>query len=148
MGRKIVSPTQRATRSIVNSSSSGSSLDTIQSMPSSKSVTSGAVTANTLVQVLSVTGSGYLTASAIQCVDATARTLRLQIIIDGVTAYDATTAAISSNLSGIIAVGLYNGTNSIPAVPGVRFNQSIVINTASSLTETGKQTYFYAYNTE
>ena len=51
--------------------------------------TSGALTANTLVDLINESGSaGYISQLSIQTADATRRTLRIVIIVDGTTIYD------------------------------------------------------------
>ena len=105
-----------------------------------KVIASGALTSATLATILSVTGGGILEFLSISMPtgDATARTMRLQLTIDGIAVWDYTSASSSSwaQNDGAIIVGSANAaaTGSV-AVP---FNTSLVIKVASSVTETDK----------
>lgn len=104
-----------------------------------KIILSGALTAATLATLLTVTGGGvleYLSISNSSGGVAT-RTIRLQLIIDGVTVWDFTSAStvnMSSGDGAIIVGGSANAPNNV-AIP---FNASLVVKIASSLTETDK----------
>lgn len=110
---------------------------------SNKLTLSGAVSAGVLVTALNLTGAGVLKICAVQAQDATARTMRLKVTLDGVAVFDATTAS-STTASGIqLAVGHMLG----PVVSGgiytllpdrVHFNSSCLVEIASSLGETNK----------
>ena len=102
-----------------------------------KNVATGALTANTLANLLTLTGSGRCSMAAVASVDATARTHRLQIIVDGSVAFDATSASTAAGGSGIFAAGATVSSALIPGDP-IYFNSSFSINYASSLSETGK----------
>lgn len=129
-----------ATRSIVNFCSSGAAnLATLQANGATncaREVLSGALTANTLKDIVSITGGGqidYLTAYA---KNVTSRTVRLVVVLDGVTVFDATSSAVTANGSGLMAVGqVIAGSGSQRSAP-IRWNSSCVIRVASSLTET------------
>lgn len=104
-----------------------------------KIILSGALTAATLATLLSVTGGGVLEYLSISNATGTAatRTIRLQLIIDGVTAWDFTSASTVNMASGdgiIIVGGNANTVNNV-AMP---FNSSLVVKIASSLTETNQ----------
>ena len=102
-----------------------------------KEILSGALTANTLATLLTLTGSGIISIASIYTKDATARTLRLQMIIDGVTVFDSTSASISISGQGGYAIGYVSGSNGHVGEK-VPFNTSLVMKIASSLTETDK----------
>lgn len=107
---------------------------------------SGAMTANTLKQILSVTGRGCINWLGFWTADATSRTVRAKITIDGVVVLDSTSAAISTVLAGGIYIGeQYNGY--VGEFDPTYFNQSLLIEMASSLTETDKLAIAYRYKT-
>lgn len=109
-----------------------------------KAVTSGALTANTLASQFTVTGAGEMASLTVCSADATSRTIRLQVIVDGVTVFDATSAAIAAGGGGIAAAGLLN---SIYCGAPIRFNTSLTVNACSSITETGKLVTNYTLQT-
>ena len=101
----------------------------------------GALTAATLATVLSVSGRGVLSFAACASVDATSRTHRMKITIDGTVIYDATTAATTNVADWLIPVGsIANHTTLSPGViyEPFTYNTSLLIEYASSLGETGK----------
>lgn len=142
-------------RTIVNGNSAGSPSGwEIAVGPSSlgayKSTLSGALTLNTLATMLTVGGGGVLSYLAVSSVDATARTLRLQLTLDGIIVFDTTSASISTANIGIVAVGAaqaYSATvpNGLYAQE-IPFN-SMVVKIASSLSETDKVYWHIAYRT-
>ena len=111
---------------------------------------SGALTANTLATALSVTGPGVLKWLAQYAMDTTSRTMRLQVIIDGVTVYDATTSACTTADLGQVAVGVANAGGVAtypPHLEQLTFVSSLVVKVASSLSETDKLGLGYVYHT-
>lgn len=103
-----------------------------------KETLSGALTANTLATVLTLTGAGHVPYLAAYAKDATSRTVRMQVIVDGVTVFDATSNAITGSGTGILAAGqLGQEATGIQSTP-IRFNSTCVVKVASSLTETDK----------
>ena len=111
-----------------------------------KNSTSGALTANTLVDLINETGSaGYISQLSIFTNDSTSRTLRIVITIDGVSRYDVTSAAISTTTSGAVLAGAYSPVNP-QALPPIYYTNSIRVQYASSVTETGKFTISLARN--
>ena len=109
----------------------------LNSRQGAKEILSGALTAATLATALSLTGGGILSFLTIFSVDATARTLRMQITIDGTICFDSTSASLSSANVGSLIIGSISG--SVYAVDReIPFNSSLVIKAASSLTETDK----------
>jgi hypothetical protein len=128
-----------ATRSIVNVFSSGGvSIGPLQANTGSngaREVLSGALTAATLKDIVSITGSGQIDYLAAYSKNTTSRTVRLVVILDGVTVFDATSNAFSANGTGVFAVGQINGGETLRGNP-IRFNASCLIRVASSLSET------------
>lgn len=113
-----------------------------------RQVGSGALTAATLATVLSVTGAGVIEWLGMWQADATSRTMRMQVTMDGTIAYDSTSAASATALSGAIVIGGGgdNGAGVSTAVTSlVQFKQSLVIKVASSLTETNLIVIGYKY---
>lgn len=105
-----------------------------------KEILSGALTANTLATPAgcSISGSGEVPWLSAQTKDVTARTIRLKVTVDGVVVFDSTSNSISASGYGVIAVGSLVGTNSDVSGAPIRFNSSLLIQVASSLTETDK----------
>lgn len=144
----------RTTKQIVNDKSlAGFFWQGVQAhQPRSKSATSGAMTANTLKTVVSVSGSaGIMDYFAVKTADTTSRTLRVKVTVDGFVVFDFTSSATTtaSDLTSIISsftdhsgIGLEAG--------GIRltWNNTLLIEAASSVTETDKFTYYYRYNLE
>ena len=105
-----------------------------------KEVLSGALTANTLATVLSLTGPGEVPLLTSYTKDTTARTVRTVVIVDGVTVFDFTSASIGVPKRGAIVAGQVAGGGSSYVTQGnpIRFSVSLVVQQASSLTETDK----------
>ena len=89
---------------------------------------SGALTANTLKTMLSITGSGKCNLIAVTTADTTSRTVRLQITLDGVVIFNQTTGAITTASNPIT----FNNNTSLD------FLSSLKVEIASSLSETDK----------
>lgn len=144
---------ESSTAAIVNAHSSGSPAGvTLNATQTAKAVLSGALTANTLATIVSITGVGVAPIIALQTEDTTSRTLRLQVIVDGVTAFDSTSAALTTANKALIAVGdivqTSAGNYTLIAGKPVRFFSSLVIKAASSLSETDKISVLYKALTE
>ena len=107
-----------------------------------KETLSGALTAGTLATALSITGRGVARFIASKTKDATARTIRLKVTVDGTSVFDATTNSMSASNKGIIAVGGVATGGSSSDTGGVygelKFNTSLLVEHASSPTETDK----------
>jgi hypothetical protein len=134
-----------ATTSIVNFHSSGGTSATNVNATSTaghREVLSGALTAATLSTLLSVTGAGRCPQLSAYAKDTTARTIRLVVEVDGVTAFDATSASVSARNSGIYAAA--GGTNPLSPGEPIVFTSSLVVKVASSLTETDKVAIAYS----
>lgn len=102
-----------------------------------KEVLSGALTANTLATVLSLTGPGEVPLLTSYTKDGTARTVRTVVIVDGVTVFDFTSASIGVPNRGAIVAGQVAGGGITQGNP-IRFSVSLVVQQASNLTETDK----------
>lgn len=144
----------RATKQIINNvSTAGFPWAGVRSsIQGAKSVASGAMTANTLKTVISVSGSaGVMDYLTIKTADATSRTLRVKITVDGVVVFDFTSAATAT--TGDIACIISSTTDTSATAPEpselkLTWNNTLLIETASSVTETDKFTYYYRYNLE
>jgi len=122
----------------------------LSSVLPSNVVLTGSQVAATLATVLSITGKGALSYLAMQSVDNTSRTHRLKITLDGNVIFDNTSSAtISQNIFPIIGRILMDNSNSpYAAVENyLLFDQSLLIEYASSLTETAKTRFGYIYYT-
>ena len=108
---------------------------------------SGAMTATTLKSFLSVSGvGGEMPLLSIRTNDATARTIRVKITVDGI-AYDFTSASISTSGNGVILAGPANSSLYVGATP-LKWKSTFTIEVASSVSETDKLTIEWIYNTE
>ena len=134
----------RPPKTIVNGCSSGA----LSSAPtnSTKTMLSGALTAGTLKTLLSITGAGEINYLALLKTDATNRTIRLKVTIDGVEVFDATSGADATAYLGLVAIGSLI-SSAYPQLGGVVFNVSLLVEVASSLTETDKLTLATIYET-
>ncbi len=124
----------RAPASLVNAFSSGTPAGAAITTTNTLEILSGAVTSGNLKTVLSHTGAGAIKNLVVYTKDSTSRTVRLKLTLDGVAAFDSTTAAISSSNNGMAVIG------STAATPGekVFYNSSLTVEVASSLSETDK----------
>jgi hypothetical protein len=137
-----------ATKSIVNAISTGgwtAPAPALTVADAAKTVGSGALTANTLATVLSITGAGEMPLLALSSVDGTSRTMRMQVICDGVTVFDSTSAAFASGSRGAVVVGNIDNNYRIFDGDPIRWNSSLLVKVASSLTETDKINIHYRY---
>lgn len=111
---------------------------------------SGAMTAATYKNVLSVTGAGVLNLAACSTVDATARDIAIKVTIDGTQVVELTAAGVATAGNGLIPVGWYiydaSGASTL-TTDQIPFNSSLVIAIRSSLTETDKMNWFAFYRT-
>jgi hypothetical protein len=108
---------------------------------------SGSLTADVLSNVLSVTGAGMIPMFFLLSVDATVRKHRLKITVDGTVVYDFTTANVNAANRGLIAIGYQTVTNTSIMSDPVYFNNSLLIEYASSLTENNGTRFGYIYRT-
>ena len=110
--------------------------------------TSGAVTANVLTTVLSLSGRGVISFFAIGSADTTGRTHRAKITLDGVVIYDATSTNITAVNSWIVPIGsvVPSATLSCAVIPDVlQFNTSLLIEYAGNASETAKALFATRY---
>ncbi len=139
-----------ATKAIINAYSSGGvqSATTIQAtvLGNAREVLSGALTANTLKTVLSVTQGGQCPSLTAYTKDATSRTVRLVVKVDGATVFDSTSSAIAASNRGIVAAGAASWDSGYfqNYGPPIRWNNTLEVQVASSLTETDKVAIAYA----
>lgn len=145
----------RATKQIVNDKSIAGFewQGATNSQPRSKSVASGAMTSATLKTVVSISGSaGILDYFAVRTADSTSRTLRVKITVDGVVVFDFTSAATTttSDLTSIVSSLAEQGYGAGLEAGGIilTWNNTLLIEAASSVTETDKFKYYYRYNLE
>ena len=142
------------TRAIVNFYSSGVvqsnySVATSGALGGSREVLSGALTANTLKTILSVTNSGQCQLLSAYSKNATSRTVRLVVKVDGSTVFDATSSALVNAGRGLVAAGAagYDGSTPYYIAQGgnpIRWNSTLEVQIASSLTETDNVAIAYA----
>lgn len=102
---------------------------------------SGAMTAGALKTAYSATGKGRLNFFAVGTNDATSRTIRIKVTVNGSSVlFDKTSTALAANGALVAAIGAVN-----PSVSGypvtfqsIDYSNGILIEFASSLTETDK----------
>lgn len=131
-----------ATKNLYNACSTAgyTALTTMAASSTARSSTSGALTANTLVDLINESGSaGYISQLSIFANDATSRTLRIVITVDGSSIYDFTSAAITTGQAGAVLAGALSNSNP-QSLPPIYYTNSIRVQYASSVTETGKFT--------
>ena len=125
-----------ATSLITNAYSSGGASSTSLLTSRGVKVATGAGTGGTLGTLLNVAGAGYvpfLLAYSNSAVPT--HTVRCQVIIDGITAFDATSDSIATTANrGLVVVdAVHSGVaNGLPSGLPLRFNSSLVVNVASS----------------
>lgn len=130
------------TKTIINAFSSGG-VSTANLAASSltnmaKEYLSGALSAGVLSgAIVTITGPGHAPYLVAYSKDATARTIRLQVVVDGVTVFDATSNSISASGTGVVAVG-HGAATAVGPSCAIRWQSSLVVKVASSLGETDK----------
>jgi hypothetical protein len=100
--------------------------------------TAGSLAAGTLSTVNNITGRGRLNLLTAYTKDATPRTVRCQVIIDGATVFDATSNSVAGVGYGMVPVGVMDGAASSQVFQPIDFYTSCVVKVASSLTEADK----------
>lgn len=131
----------RRLAAIVNAFSGGGVSNSVYPTQGMKALASGALIANTLTTVLSIAGRGLVNVLGAGGIDATSRTIRLKVTIDGLVVFDATTNAITASSYGLMAIGYCGnagGSAALPTFQPVRFNTSLLVQIASSVSETDK----------
>jgi hypothetical protein len=139
------------TTSIVNYFSSGGVRAgvalTASAYNNAKEALSGALTAGNLATVLTVTGGGNVSYLACYPKDTTSRSVRMEVTVDGVVAFDATSDVAAATAGhGILAAGFLFGSTGGPGYP-ILFNSSLVVKVATSVaSETDKVAIAYTLN--
>lgn len=113
-----------------------------------KIVLSGTQVAGVLAPVLSLSGKGAIGFLACANADATSRTHRLKVTIDSIVVWDATSPASVSMNNWLFAIGcaLPFGAAQAQVIPDyLQFNKSLLVEYASSLSETGQTVLAYKY---
>ena len=159
MGVFNVSPLTSPPAVIVNHCSGGAllsagplvNLNTCLRNCVAKKILSGAVTADTYKELLAVTGAGVIDICAVVAIDTTSRTLGLKVTIDGVDAFSAISAATTTAMDGLLAIGVLNIQDTLTCgnvVPQpMVFNSSLSVSARSSLNETDKIAILVNYRT-
>lgn len=147
--------TERSTTSVVHRYSSNG-VNCVPSMSGGgaviygKTTNTGALTAGVLSSALiNISGTaGELSSLYMITNDATARTMRIEVVADGVTVFDSTTASVSAAGSGFWAVANGQVTSSVyVSTNPIVFNSTLTVKVASSLTETDNTQITYSYAT-
>jgi hypothetical protein len=112
-----------------------------------KVVATGALTAGVLSTVLSLTGKGSVCFLGCVGADTTSRTHRLKVTIDGVVVFDATSSACTATYQGVTIIGHAGPTSNDFSYLDTAYNQSFLVEYASSLTETAMTNIGYLYRT-
>jgi hypothetical protein len=140
----------RSPTSIVNAFSSGGVSAVIAYLANfAKGILSGAMTANTYKELLSVTGAGVITSLTGIVLDATSRTLGLKLVVDGITVFDAVTDTVTTINKGITIAGFVQGATisaTFAMTPFIPFHSSFAVSLKSSLTETDKMKLLINYH--
>lgn len=159
-------PVRAVPKAIINYASAGGKALEIQTAAPTvyftfcNVVTSGAITANTLATLLNVSGPGEVSFLRVLTTDATIRTMRVRLTLDGVVVFDATSAAstggqgecmtlLGSVMLGTVTTGPNGTWNGYPMVgyDKVQFNKSMLLEVCSNITETGKLAAALTYRT-
>jgi hypothetical protein len=131
-----------STRAVINAySTGGGAAGAGVANHTGRVILSGALTANTFATLLTATGKGELSLLGLYTMDATSRTLRLRVTVDGVVVFGPTaTTATTTSGAGIVAAGsmIYGTTNVLIQGAPIRYNSSLLVEVATSLTETDK----------
>lgn len=119
---------------------------TMQGTPHSKKLLSGALTADTYLELVSLSTPGWLRVAGVFRFDATSRSVGLKIVIDGTTVLDAADGAAGLLNGGWYGVG-GGVTGATLAIEAIRFNSSLSLQIKSSITETDKIALSYSVAT-
>lgn len=112
-------------------------------------ILSGALVANTLSTVVSHTGSGSINFLAVYANDTTSRDIRVKLTLDGNVVYNELASAIASTGTGLKPLGIYHYTQGYLSYEPIAYNESMIVEISSSLTETDKLSIVInAYTTE
>lgn len=107
---------------------------------------SGAVTATTLKNILSITGSGgQLDMLAVASANGTSKTMTLRVVVDGVEIFNGATATVAATHSFVLLGGVISGTPTHLLPDPIEWTSSLLIQYTSSVTETDGANISYAY---
>lgn len=134
-------PPAQAPAAIVNAFSSGtftptSSINSRSTEAGAKIIASGSTTAGVLKEALNVTGAGIVSWVSVYTNNATSRTARLKITIDGVACFDNTCNATTTSGAGFVGIGAASSNAGTVTLEQITFRESLIVEVASSLTET------------
>lgn len=132
-----------AVTSMVSALSTGTSLVFTNAAQGANAVTalSGAMTAGTLKTAYQASGKGRVNFFAVGVNDATSRTVRVRITVNGVVVFDKTSGAITFNGQAVVAIGGVSSASGNPVVlQPIDYTNGVLIEIASSVTETDKLT--------
>lgn len=113
-----------------------------------KEVLSGDLTAGELKTFNLAQGPGMLPLLTVYSKDSTSRTIRVVLLVDGITVLDSTSASFSTSNRGCLVAGAatWSSTLAITLGPPIRWSRSLVLKIASSVSETNKVAFAYALN--
>lgn len=144
LNRKRLSVRTQGIASIVNgfSTSGWGGVAPIASL-ATQSILSGALTAGVLTTVLGLSGRGAISLLGVTTADATSRTIRMKLTLDGIVVFDSTSIAIVTSGNGGFVVGgsFYSagsGASFQQVDPIIEFESQCLFEIASSLSETDK----------
>ena len=132
-----------AVTSMVSALSTSTSLAFTSAAQSANAVTalSGAMTAGTLKTAYQASGKGRVNFFAVGVNDATSRTVRVRITVNGTVVFDKTSSTIVNNGQAVVAIGGISSASGNPIVfQPIDYTNGVLIEIASSLTETDKLT--------
>lgn len=122
--------------SLVNYYSSGSTFGSGLSAFSNNSLketSAGTLTAGVLSTVHSLTGPGVVNALTAYTTDTNSKTIRVVVIVDGQTIFDATTSAVAVAGRGSNPIGVVDGSGNSVVFQPIVFGQTFVVQVASSI---------------
>lgn len=139
----------RPPKAIINKFSAGGvSATSFATAGAEKEILSGALVANTLKTLLSVSGSGAIKTLFVYTKNVSAKNVRLKLTIDGVSVFDAISGSITVTGAGMSVIGVnYYSADHFRAMELVPFTSSVVVEVASSLSETDAVAIAVIYET-
>ena len=153
MAQWNISPLTAPPKVIVNYCSDGSLAPVYTYISNSAKTYNTALDAGVLTEILAVSGAGVVDLALVYKTDVTERAITLKVVIDGVTAFNATSAADTTANNALIAVGIYSRTDGTLNGGGINpqpmvFNSSLSISIKSSIGEvSGKLVTNISYRT-
>lgn len=129
-----------ATQQITNWYSSGSRISAATIQATSQNnlaavVAGGAYTAGVLQTVLQMTGPGTVPTLTIYAADATSRSIRARLTIDGVIVFDATSSVATLNFGMVISGQTLAGATAVANSTQIQFAKSFLLEASSNLSE-------------